>query len=129
MTQEELDALCDEWQKRLRLQDWHVVVRLRRHYEMNENTTGVIDPVLTRKEARIDLLCEEDRLPIEQPFADSVEHTLVHELLHLHFEPFWDDNKRVEMEQAIQIIADALVPLKMSHPRHIEGCPEKTFSM
>lgn len=51
-------------------------------------------------------LVRENSLEADDP---SVEHTLVHELLHLHFESFWNDDKTIEIEQAMNLITEALV--------------------
>ena len=45
-------------------------------------------------------------------FPTTVEETLVHELLHLHFQSFWDADQKIPMEQAIELISLALVGLK-----------------
>lgn len=104
---EHLRALCDKWQRRLRLEDWKIDLRLVRHYELEPGTAGNFTPVLERKEAVIKILVAGDRF--ESCLQTTEEQTLVHELLHCHFESFWYHGKRTEMEQAINLIADALV--------------------
>ena len=103
MTQQELESLCAKWQRRLRLQDWNVTVELVRHFDIPDRVDEA-SMQIERKEATIKIVSPADRHEQDNPF----EHTLIHELLHLHFEPFWNNEKGVEMEQAINLIAGAL---------------------
>lgn len=113
MTDEQLQALCETWQKRLGLADWKVKARFVKHYEMDHsNITGECQWVLARREATIKILVEEDYPPSLVEGYD-LERTLVHELIHLHFAPFWADDGSLEQllqEQAIEALAKALVP-------------------
>lgn len=117
LTQEQLEALCREWQGILRLQDWRVFLRKTRARDMsNPDHQGECEWVLSRKEAYISLLDPVDYPPDAIEPQDE-ELTLVHELMHLHFAPFWtdkgeDDPERIAMEQAIELTAQALVRLK-----------------
>lgn len=104
MTQAELESLCAKWQKRLRLQDWNVKVEVVRFFDIPEKL-GEAEIHNQRKEAVIRIIGESDR---REQRDTPVEHTLIHELLHLHFEPFWDQDKYTEMEQAINLITGAL---------------------
>lgn len=112
-TQERLDGLLAEWQKVLRLQDWDFFPVFRRMRDMEGDNQGEFHPVLVKKEALIRLLDPVD-YPSDAVYPYDLELTLVHELVHAHFSPFWDtaESKRVEMEQAIESIAKALVSLK-----------------
>lgn len=80
MTELELQELCAEWQKRLRLQDWKVKVSLCRIRDIDDSYARM----KTRnyfKEADIQIAEATDR-----PEADpDLEQTLVHELVHIHF--------------------------------------------
>jgi hypothetical protein len=114
--QEQLDEVCAEWQKTLRLQDWKVKVNIRRQNEMSiNNVAGEVDWTLTLKQANINILDKVDYPPDLMTPQDQ-EQVLVHELLHLHFAPFDDfdrDSKEyVLMEQAIDLIACGLVDAK-----------------
>lgn len=115
MTQEQLEALCREWQKTLRLQDWDVKVRIVRQRDMdNHNAQGEVDWTLPKKSAAISILDPTD-YPPNSWWGQDIERTLVHELLHLHFAPFVEEEdglKRVAEEQAIDCLAIALVALK-----------------
>ena len=114
-TQRQLDAWIREWQRVLRLQDWRVNIALARENEMPD--TGMhgqtwIHP--EHKRARIWLrhpLDYQDRGGCE----DDIEQTLVHEIVHLHFERFYDKNEsptQTAQETAIDLIACGLVELK-----------------
>ena len=107
---DQLTALCAEWQKRLRLQDWDVEAVYAKYYEIQcKDADGECDYIFGRKEAQIRILCPEDCR--EQTDAEEI---LVHELLHLHFAGWTEryDDCPASGEQAIEIVARALVSLK-----------------
>lgn len=106
-----------EWQKRLRLMDWGLEVKyaLPRDFKTNEHI-GSCCPSPAHKTARIQILPKHMQFPPEDSVNPrSEENTLVHELLHIHF-AFLDDwvdedpLREIALEQAINAIADALVP-------------------
>lgn len=117
MTQEELEALCRTWQKRLRLQDWTVKVRIVRRHELDHaDIQGQVTWVLSRREALIKLLDPIDYLP-DCVLPQDLETTLVHELVHLYFAPFDAEDGTLEdiyQEQAIDGLSKALVELASS---------------
>lgn len=123
---EELDYLnllqllkdrCKVWQEKLRLQDWNVTLELRRKHEMADpNSIGCIRIFEEGKDAKIHLLSPVDLVTVEECFIDHEELnydiTLVHELLHLHFHPFAEDDatqKGIAQEQAINILSRSIV--------------------
>ena len=119
MNEPELQELCRKWQTILRLQDWDVEAVFVRQSEL-EDADARIFPTLARKEAKIKILDPIDfhgeRLK-DSGTPTNIEMLLVHELLHLHFEPFWDNEEQkheLEMEQAIHSLAKSLVFLKNS---------------
>ena len=130
-SQAEVDEALAYWQKVLRLQDWDILARVTRQSEMNcTDASATCQVVMFRKQAQIKLLdpTDYDRALWKQDHEES----LVHELLHLHYEPlFWaqpekdrNDNWKVAEEQAICSIASGLVARK----REIEECgPRITF--
>lgn len=115
MTEPQLQRLTAEWQKILRLQDWDVHTETVRDRDMySDNAQGECTWVLAHKEALIKL---EDPVDYHahEAWPQDQEKTLVHELVHLHFAPFMlerDDPGYVAQEQAIELIAQALVSLK-----------------
>jgi hypothetical protein len=111
LTEEQLQQKLKEWQKRLRLQDWIIKVRLARALELPENSMGCVHVVLPKKMAIIKVL---DPIDYDSSLMlpQDMEDTLVHELLHLHLEPILhgiDDSKHIEVEQAIESISFGLV--------------------
>lgn len=109
----ELQALCLDWQRRLRLQDWTVRATWARYWELN----GVahVAYVTEAKTAHIKVIVPEDYRSDEDLWPYVPEQSLVHELLHLHFAPF--DTERgsplhIAEEQAVAAMAEALVTLK-----------------
>lgn len=121
LNEEELEKIlrvrCRYWQKKLRLQDWNVEVTLKRHYEMaHPDCVGCTQIFDEEKDAKIELLSPLDIAGVAGSFINHEELnydiTLVHELLHLHFSPFVEDDttpKGVAQEQAINAISKALV--------------------
>lgn len=111
MTQDELQSLCTYWQKVLRLQDWDIVIRFKRIFDMQHETDGNIDYSLPNKSAIINILEPSD---FDNPcFPMDVEEVVVHELLHLHFHEADRPNGECpdSVECGIQKTAEALVKL------------------
>lgn len=101
---------CEEWQRRLKLQDWDISVKIIPHRE-SEDSWGSVRWNLQEKFADIKLLDPADQSSSMRPY--SMEETLVHELLHLHLAPLdVSEAKGLAQEQAINAIARALVNLK-----------------
>src|SRR5215469_4408252 len=72
------------WQKRLRLEEWKIDVKIVRIWELEQGTLGHIDWSSPRKTAVIKVLNPVDyELPTEKIPAD-MELSIVHELVHLH---------------------------------------------
>jgi hypothetical protein len=113
LTESALQKACALWQKRLRLQDWDVRVRVRRKAQMSaEKCRACVDADLRLKEALIEIQDPIDYTP--KIWVNDMEQSLVHELLHLHFAPFEAEEGTAELvaqEQAIELIACALVNL------------------
>lgn len=108
---EELHEKLIEWQKRLRLQDWVVKVKIARNKDVAEKSQGHCNWVIQKKMATIIILDPLD-YPDDTMHPQDMEQTLVHELLHLHFAPFDDEvdtPKEIAIEQATDCIAYALV--------------------
>lgn len=123
------DTQMRVWQSRLRLQDWGVALHVCRLSEMpTPDCIGAIAVYEERKEARMSILAPQD-LPLLEGKHLVVEDfnyevTIVHELLHLHFASFQEDDetpKGVAQEQAINCISAALV--RAYHPEQIVSRP------
>lgn len=121
MTQDELQALCHEWQGVLRLQDWDVKVFVVRKRDLSSgDVMGEISFTLPKKTAVISILDPVDYDP-DIAWGQDQEQTLVHELLHLHMAPF-DHSEGLEhtaMEWAVDSIAKALVSLKRGESHEV----------
>lgn len=115
-----LNIRAHYWQEVLRLMDWNVKVLLRRRHEMKHpHALGMNSWDMNRKASTI-TMCSPEDLPSHNESFEGEENdydvTLVHELLHLHFAPFWptDEDASVDelpMEQAINLLSYALVSL------------------
>ncbi len=113
MTQEELNERLDYWQGVLRLRDWDIVARLVSAHEMEAGDEGQVDPRPELKEANIKILNWEGYGGTVFRPLDS-EQILLHEMLHLFFIVFEteaDTPQRLAEEQAVHLIAQALVAL------------------
>lgn len=109
--QADLDFWLAYWQGSLRLQDWVVKASIKRAEHMRtENAAGCCSAIVRLREASIQLLD-----PIDwhsEDWTQDHEQCLVHELLHLYFQPFMqerDVDGEIFQEQAIDAIAWALV--------------------
>lgn len=105
------------WQKRLRLEDWKIDVKVVRVWELEQGTLGHIDWSIPHKTATIKVLNPSDyELPKDKIPAD-MELSVVHELVHLHLAvlPLNKSSRNAE-EQVVSMIADALVSLEHESP-------------
>lgn len=120
LTTDQLQERCLYWQERLRLRDWDVVVEVVRAARLQAPGTGFLDGscdwTLSNKTAYIRILDPVD-YPEDAFEPQDMEQTLVHELLHIHFAPFFEglvtsetkDLEQIAKETAIEMIARALV--------------------
>jgi hypothetical protein len=100
------------WQKRLRLQDWNISVRLAPVENLRPKTLGNINWDRKAKSAVISVMSPGDYKLTGSAMLDDMEMTVVHELVHLHLSglPRNEDTKKVE-EQAVNMLAEALIRL------------------
>jgi hypothetical protein len=100
------------WQKRLKLQDWNIAVKLAPVSHLRPKTLGNINWDRKQKSAVISVMSPDDYKLRGQAMLDDMEMTVVHELVHLHLSglPRSEDTKKVE-EQAVNMLADALIRL------------------
>ncbi len=100
------------WQKRLRLQDWHITIEAKRREAIRGEADGIAHFTYSTKEARI-YICEPIDGGKERTGPFDFEQVLIHELLHLHFagcSPADDNSKEhLALEQAIDLTAWALL--------------------
>jgi hypothetical protein len=117
VTDEQAQDWLKLWQKRLRLEDWKIGVKIVRIWELEHGTLGHIDWSSTHKTAVIKVLNPADyELPADQIPAD-MELSIVHELVHLHLSVLpLNKSSRGAEEQVVSMIADALVNLEHHEP-------------
>ncbi len=121
MTQRSLANLAKRWQKRLRLLDWKVRVKLVGQEEFDsagrdyghsaENSHGFCLNFAEGRSATIYIVNPAEVERDEEDDRVDIENTLVHEMLHLHFAPFANkhDEDSLLHEQAIESITEALL--------------------
>lgn len=121
MLLQELQELCSFWQKKLRLQDWKIVVKIARHNQIDFESWARVEYCRSHKQATIYILDPTDdiyhRMVEEFPYDPEV--SLVHELLHLHFEsydPPANSEEFMQLEIGLNLISEALVQLRKSNP-------------
>ena len=128
LTQTDLEALAQEWQGILRLQDWDIDILLVHHYELEEGAMGSAQYQPTLNCAKIRILRPEE---VENEDDQDVEPSLVHELLHVkmaglhsHDAPLKGEKYRA-YESIIEGLAQVLVKLKRRGDRgYLEGKKE-----
>lgn len=102
-----------KWQALLRLQDWRITIAIERERDFDVKNRWA-EITLSEKErcAHIHMLHPSDYETNERIWKNHPvrpETSLIHELLHLHIHPCEpSDDKAKEVEQAINMIADAL---------------------
>jgi hypothetical protein len=100
------------WQKRLKLEDWHLVAKLVRSGELKPKTLGNIHWDTPTKIATIRVLALADyKLPYHDALRD-MEFTVVHELVHLQLSSLpRSDASRGAEERAVNQLTEALLEL------------------
>jgi hypothetical protein len=100
------------WQNRLKLQDWHLIVKLVRPTDLKPKTLGNIHWDTDTKTATIRVLSLADyRLPYMDALRD-MEFTVVHELIHLQLSSLpRSEASRGAEERAVNQITEALLKL------------------
>ena len=110
------------WRRKLRLEDWRIkLVLVKENYATRHGETGSVygsTEVNTELKSAI--------IKIAEPGTDRValaelEATVVHELLHLHFDPYpWgeDETRDSLMEQTVDCLAICLI--KTDNPKWVD---------
>jgi hypothetical protein len=117
MIASEFQEMCKRWQSAMRLADWHVEFELADPKDIKGND-GMSHISVINCEAKIQI-ADPRKVGMEnRTFPYSAELTLVHELLHLYFEPVCAKRKaadrRLMIEQAIETLAKAIINLSKS---------------
>lgn len=114
MNEAELKELCVLWQKRLRLQDWNVRLEVVSARDLDGGFANC-RMVLREKSALIRIVDPADSTSADTEVVGErdVEEDVIHELLHLHAEPFSpDDHDSTDyeaIEQAVGVLANSIV--------------------
>lgn len=100
------------WQKRLRLENWKIHVKVVRAGELKRRTLGNIHWDADTHSATIKVMNPAD---YKMPFSDvlnDLEMTVVHELVHLHLSSLpRSEASRSAEEHAVNTLAEALLNL------------------
>lgn len=112
---EQCFKFCEKWQKRLRLQDWHIEIAVVDYHRMSgTHVLAEIHPVLDSKYALMQVLNPEQIGDDWSP-RTSLEECVIHELLHLHFVPFGAEDgtpEGVAEEQAVSILGQSFMAME-----------------
>ncbi|WP_144558520.1 hypothetical protein [Shouchella miscanthi] len=117
LTQEQLQERLEYWQGKLRLRDWIITAKIKRLVEFEvTGRAGEIHALYESREAAIKILDPMDWNGSDGFPLNDMEHTLVHELLHIHTMPINKDKEDIGggcvfEEQAIESITRALLSL------------------
>ncbi len=114
LTQQQAESWLEEWQPILRLCDWNISVQVVRGREV-DNDHGQCWLSRQEKVARIKLKMPGDH-DETQSTPYNAEHTLIHELIELHFDVFKTEKKGFKhnaQELAINMLADALLKARL----------------
>jgi hypothetical protein len=117
-TEADLRRWCRQWQRRLRLGLWRIKIKFARSREMTNGdgsiSWGQAQTLEEHGEARVKILDPDDYK--DNQGRREIEETLVHELLHVLWQPVLRDDKPganqakdIAIEQAINILASLLV--------------------
>jgi hypothetical protein len=124
VSDENLQKLCAEWRDRLRLNSWDIAAGVYRASDfVNENCIGENTFDLETGRSVIKVLDSID-YPKDSWFPQDMEVILVHELLHLHFDPFCPEENTLQhqfMERTIERLAITLVDLKRERTEREEN--------
>jgi hypothetical protein len=113
VTDEQVHDWLRIWQKRLRLEDWKIDVKIVRIWELEQGTLGHIDWSAPHKTAVIKVLNPADYELPKDKIPQDMELSIVHELVHLHLSVLpLNKSSRTAEEQVVSMISDALVNLE-----------------
>lgn len=131
LTEDEVMALVEEWQKILRLEDWDLTVLLEHHTDMDGSLGGTrANP--RRNVAKIRIL-----KPSHELDDEDTKQTLVHELLHISSTGVHSREtgmlkgaKEIAMEGFVDRLATVLVRMKRAGElRYLEGRRDQIDSL
>jgi len=126
--QTDLEKCLKKWQRNLRLEDFDIVIKIKRFVNMNAgDSTGTIRANEWHKCVTISLLDPTDY--IESNYNNMVwgydmEDSVVHELLHIHMFPYTPEDKEsleyTALETCISTLANAFITIDRKRCVHKE---------
>ena len=113
LTQKQLEAKLEYWQKRLQMRDWNINVCLVKQSAMARDKAAQVTLCPTKMQADVTIVTEDTYTYDLEPY--DAEFLLLHELMHVRFADF--DNPEVQsetrgVERAINALCYALLELK-----------------
>lgn len=111
MTQAQIDRLCRTWQKRLRLQDWKVTVKLTPESEMPANHWARIEWDDEDMTALMLFQDDQEGAQAEENFVHELVHLRVQELTHKKDSGFIDNPA---VERTVNLLTDCFL---QAYPR------------
>lgn len=120
ISQRKLNSIKLEWQRKLRLQDWRIKISFADAEFLKDvagfEAVGACEAHPEPRKAEIWILQDVGELPEDQ---QDIEETVLHELLHCHFEAFRtaDPMNQLQIEQIIEVMTEALLAEKRAKKR------------
>lgn len=100
------------WQRRLKLEDWNITIKLVRASELKPKTLGNIHWDADTRHAGINVLSPADYKMAFPDALQDMEFTVVHELVHLQLSSLpRNEASRSAEEKAVNTLTDALLNL------------------
>jgi hypothetical protein len=114
-TQAFIEEKVAVWQKRLKLDEWNIVVTMVRKDALKPDTLGGIRWDKKKRSATLWTLDPADYAVSDEDMRKDLEFTVVHELIHLELAslPKSEASRRTE-ERAVNQLAEALLALERS---------------
>lgn len=107
-----------KWQKNLRLNDWRISLQV-----VSKNDTNWNRDTYGNSSVSVHLKCATIRIaePTDEKMDIELEATVIHELLHIHFDPYpWRENQVRDalMESVVDQLS--IILLKLDNPNWVD---------
>lgn len=120
ISQRKLNSIKLEWQRKLKLKDWTIKITYSSK-DLLEQITGIdaVGACECFPEAKVAKIHVYKPTEEDGERTQDIENTVVHELLHCHFEAFQKAEPivKLQIEQVIEVLADALLVEKRGKKR------------
>ena len=114
LTDADVQAICREWQARLRLMDWDIHCEIVRGFRLTD-AVAEVESLDTKRTAWVRVMHPADYNPSWQLPQDP-ERSIVHELLHLVVSPLAPGEESLAEEQVVHALSGTLVNLHRARP-------------